>query len=398
MRMNALDGWRGIACLLVAIYHLNVAHSLYFLPLFQNGAPILELFFVISGFVMALAFADGIRNGRGAAAYLIRVFGRVFPLHWVTLAPLVLLASVKALAGAENGGFYGAMSLDALVPQVFNLQTWVGKGLTWNFPAWTLSGEMAAYLVFAIIMMSLQSRAWRLMASILVIIITGAVFASELAPREHYNVISLARCFVGFFVGYVLYDLWRLRQVQSPALATALEIIAVVALVVSLHARFDGLAYFLNYPLVAFLVYVFATGKGLVSKMIAIPPLLWLGKVSFSLYMIHAVVKTYISEGFYALERFTDQQFYFWFAHPLGGEPVRLISLGSHWANNVMLAAYLATVFAAAALLYKLVEEPTRKGAQQASKNFAALPKGARAPHRILDTLAVAFGRKRVAD
>jgi peptidoglycan/LPS O-acetylase OafA/YrhL len=392
MRLSALDGWRGIACLLVAIYHLNVAHSLYFLPLFQNGAPILELFFVISGFVMALTFGEKIRDGRGAAAYLVRVVARLYPLHWITLAPLVLLASVKALAGAESGGFYGTMSLDALIPQLFNVQTWVGQGLTWNFPSWTLSGEMAAYLVFAVIMMTFQSRTWRVMAAVLVVIITGAVFASELTPgREQYNVISLARCFVGFFVGYLLFDVWRLRQVQTPWLATTLEVVTVTALIVSLHARFDGPAYFLNYAVIALLVHVFATGKGLLSRLVAIPPLLWLGKVSFSLYMIHAVIKTYIAEAFYAAERFTDLQFYQWFAYPLG-EPVRLITLGSAWANNLMLMGYLAVVFIAAHFMFKLIELPTRTVSQQVSKQINSLPSGAFA--RIWETMFVR--RKRV--
>lgn len=66
MRMQAINGWRGIACLFVTIFHLNVSHSLYFLPLFQSGAPILELFFVISGFVISLTFADTIRDGRAS--------------------------------------------------------------------------------------------------------------------------------------------------------------------------------------------------------------------------------------------------------------------------------------------------------------------------------------------
>lgn len=381
MRMLALDGWRGLACLFVAIFHLNVAHSLYFLPVFQNGAPILELFFVISGFVMSMTFADSIRNGRGFAAYLIRVSCRLFPLHWLTLAPLVLLIGAKALAGARHD-FSSAFSLESLIPQIFNVHTWFGYGLTWNYPAWTLSGEMAAYLIFAVVMLAIGSRGGRLLASLLLIVISGAIFAAELGPREGYNVISVARCVVGFFVGYVLFDLWRWRQIQSARTGTIIELIAVAGFAVSLHARFDGAAYFINYPLVAFVVWAFASGKGVLSKLIANPVLLWLGKISFSLYMIHAVIKIYLAQAFFVAERVTGDQYYHWF-QVIGGEPIRLISLGSAGANDLMLLGYLAVAFAAAALLYRFVEEPTRRISVRWARQAANAPKGAFAPGHL---------------
>lgn len=383
MRMLALDGWRGLACLFVAIFHLNVAHSLYFLPPFQTGAPILELFFVISGFVISLTFADGIRDGRGAAAFLARVFGRLFPLHWLTLALLVALMAAKALVGAEHGGFFGSFGLNSLLPQVFNIQTWLGYGLTWNFPAWTLSAEMVAYFIFALLMLVIGSRTGRLVASLAVIVISGAMFATELGPRDGYNVISVARCVVGFFVGFVLLEVWRWRQIQSATTATIVEVVAVLGFAVSLLAKFDGAAYFLNYPLVALVVWVFASGKGALSKAIANPVFLWLGKVSFSLYMIHGVIKIYLSQGFFVAEKLTGAEYYHWFSNPFGGEPAMLISLGSTWTNNLMLVGYLGAVFVAAALLYRFVEEPTRRTSAEVAKRIATAPKGSFSPDRL---------------
>jgi peptidoglycan/LPS O-acetylase OafA/YrhL len=56
MRLNALDGWRGIACLIVAVFHFSANHSLYFQGWLRNCAPLLEFFFIVSGFVFGLEF------------------------------------------------------------------------------------------------------------------------------------------------------------------------------------------------------------------------------------------------------------------------------------------------------------------------------------------------------
>ena len=106
-------------------------------------------------------------------------------------------------------------------------------------------------------------------------------------------------------------------------------------------------------------VWVFASDRGIVSKIVATPVLLWFGKVSFSLYMIHAVVKLYLQNVFYALERFTGQQFYFWYDNP-HGHPLHLISLGAPWMNDLLLVAYMAVSILAAALVFRFVEDPTR--------------------------------------
>ena len=148
MRLQALDGWRGLACLLVAIHHLQVPHALYDQGWLQNAAPMLELFFIISGFVVSLVFADMVRTPRGAAGFILRMLGRIWPLHMVMLATLVILALLRS-AFAEHGGFTDQMTIEALGAQVLLIQTWVGVGLSWNYPAWTLSTELAAYLIFA---------------------------------------------------------------------------------------------------------------------------------------------------------------------------------------------------------------------------------------------------------
>lgn len=366
MRLQALDGWRGLACLIVAIHHLPVPHALYHQSWLQNGAPMLELFFLISGFVISLVFAEMAQTPRGAAAFIVRVFGRLWPIHVVMLMALVVLALIRSVF-AEHGGFSDQMTLEALGAQLLLIQTWVGLGLSWNYPAWTLSAELAAYLLFAFLMLITRSRAGQIAGASAIAILAGIIFLGELGPRDHYNVISVARAVTGFFIGFLLREVWRGAHLRSAWLATPLEIAALIGVVWAMSARLDGAAYFLNYAIFGFTVLVFANDRGLVSRLMTWPPLQWLGKVSFSIYMVHGVIVLYLVQAFWAAERFLRASFATWLDNPHIGREQMLFSLGAGWADNMLLALYLVLVLAVAALVYRFVEAPTREAAASIS-------------------------------
>jgi len=371
MRLQALDGWRGIACLLVAIHHLPVPHALYYQSWLQSGAPMLELFFLISGFVISLVFSDMAQRPRGALAFIVRVLGRLWPIHMIMLAALVALMVARS-AFAEHGGFGDRMSLESLAAQLLLIQTWVGQGLTWNYPAWTLSAELVAYLLFAVLMVFTKSRAGRIIGACALGLAAGVVFLGELGPREHYNVISVARVVTGFFIGFLLREIWLVRPFKAgPWTASALEFVAVIGVIWTLSARLDGPAYFLNYAIFGLVVYVFAADSGLISRVMQWTPLQWLGKASFSIYMIHGVISLYLIQAFWAAERFTGVQFHLWAYSPYLGREQLLFSAGGGWANDFLLLLYLVLVLSSAALLYRFVEGPTRDAAALLSKRVA---------------------------
>ena len=369
MRLQALDGWRGIACLLVAIHHLQVPHALYDQSWLRNGAPMLELFFLISGFVVSLVFADMAQTRRGAAAFILRVLGRLWPIHIVMLAALVVLGLGRSVF-AQHGGFGEQMTVETLAAQVLLIQTLVGAGLSWNYPAWTLSAELVAYCLFAALMLATRTHAGRLIGASALALVAGAVFLSELGPRDDYNVISVARVVTGFFIGFLLRELWRGAQLRSSWLATPLEITAVFAVIWAMSARLDGAAYLLNYAIFGFTVLVFASDRGLISRLMMCGPMQWLGKVSFSVYMVHGVVTLYLAEAFWAAERFWGPGFTLWRASPGTGREQLFFSLGAGLADDILLVLYVILVLASAALVYRFVEEPTRAAAASLSKRI----------------------------
>ena len=66
VRFEVLDAWRGIAALLVAVYHFQTMHHAAFLPFVRNSYLFVDFFFVVSGFVIAHAYAGRLETRRDA--------------------------------------------------------------------------------------------------------------------------------------------------------------------------------------------------------------------------------------------------------------------------------------------------------------------------------------------
>jgi peptidoglycan/LPS O-acetylase OafA/YrhL len=116
----ALESCRGVCALLVSLMHLSVNGDFYYLTLVRNGGLGVTYFFVLSGFVMMHAYGSKIRGGGDLVPFIVRRFGRLYPLHIIILAVLVAFELLKLLlvhrAGLSSGSapFSGANSLPAL--------------------------------------------------------------------------------------------------------------------------------------------------------------------------------------------------------------------------------------------------------------------------------------------
>ena len=100
-RYVALDSWRGIAACLVALYHFDAVSHVWGLPLLRHAWLFVDLFFVLSGFVIAANYQQRLLAGYGAGRFILLRLGRLYPLHFVMLAVFValkLLLLIPALA------------------------------------------------------------------------------------------------------------------------------------------------------------------------------------------------------------------------------------------------------------------------------------------------------------
>ena len=102
MHFRVLDSWRGIAALLVAIFHLNVFSPVYSLDFFRNAFLFVDFFFVLSGFVITHSYGDRMGTLDGVGNFAVRRFNRLWPLHAIVLLAFVLVEVAKVFMATRG--------------------------------------------------------------------------------------------------------------------------------------------------------------------------------------------------------------------------------------------------------------------------------------------------------
>lgn len=372
MRFKALDAIRGIAATIVALVHLTAAGYFYDIPIIRNGGIAVPLFFVLSGFVIASSYGKRLNSSEELKTFFIRRFGRVYPIHILTLAILVLLEFMKMVMtnnGVQSGQppFAGSNSVASLIANVFLLQSIVPFGdYTWNGPSWSLSVEFYTYLIFAAVTFFSVNRSnvWTLF----IWSVSGVALLLIELTDTHVHITSgrgLLQCLFGFMSGVLLHSLFTKNHRILGQHATALETVASVV----------GVAMFWFNPfgdvgtIVAFsiIIFVFAGDAGKVSTFLRSFPLQFLGMISLSIYLTHFVILSVLNGGIRAIQSA--------FKIPLMTN-INTIDFGPTGSMDVLAIIYLFVVLSVSATTFMLVEEPFRL-------YFNSLSKGQRPRYSI---------------
>lgn len=146
-----LESLRGIAALSVVFYH----YSLGFLHLTilkngftDNAGLMVDFFFVLSGYVMALSYGDKISNWSQLLNFQFKRFIRLYPLHLIMLLLFLLLEIAKYAAGysSEQNSIFGPITgLEDFISNLFLTHNFTGD-LSWNRPSWSISAEFYTYV------------------------------------------------------------------------------------------------------------------------------------------------------------------------------------------------------------------------------------------------------------
>ena len=362
MRFRALDGWRGVCALLVAAHHIEVHGFFYWQPLIRNAWLFVDFFFVLSGFVIAHAYGGHLEKGLEIKAFVIRRFGRLWPLHAAMLLALiglelahVIIAHWHPIAG-ERAAFTADRSPFAILTNLFLVQA---LGLhpyeTWNGPAWSISTEFYTYLIFAGV--CFLAPRFRTLLSLLLAGLGIVLLArfSRYGMRETFDW-GIARCVYGFFTGVLTYEIWKRGAGKIPGgtLMEAAMLAAVVAFLPFVPGHF-ALEYFA--PLLfAAAVLIFAGERGAVSRALVSRPAAALGRWSYSLYMVHTLVLAVLFSAVHAGELVFHRR---WLIDLSDGRAI--LELGSPAADDLLMLLYLAAVVALAALTWRMIERPGQR-------------------------------------
>jgi peptidoglycan/LPS O-acetylase OafA/YrhL len=289
-RFSALDGLRGISALAVVLYHMRLLCGM---ALFAHGYLSVDIFFVISGVVLAAAYGERLEQGMGARAFMLARLRRLAPALWIGI--LICLAGYvfRELADGARLGLDQAGALALMALQNFLLIPYLGLSDADAFPidgvSWSLFAELIVNFAFACVAPRLRSRElWLIVLSgyLVFAVLRLAGGAEDFGPAQNSILLSIPRALPSFAMGVLLLRLWRSGALERlPALPPVVVLAGWLALV-----AVPPLASTAWYDM-ALVVFAAPLATALLLRPRGATPgwAVWLGMVSYPLYATHAV-------------------------------------------------------------------------------------------------------------
>ncbi|HVY58490.1 MAG TPA: acyltransferase, partial [Xanthobacteraceae bacterium] len=159
LHLPSLTSLRGLAALWVVLFHYETQvfpnlHSEHYTQLIHRGYLAVDLFFLLSGFVLTHVYRETFSKHVGAESYRNFISARVARLYPAHLAVLLLFVTTSLALHLSSPSSTSAMPLDgprslvALVANLAMVQGLDASALSWNYPEWSISLEFIAYLGF----------------------------------------------------------------------------------------------------------------------------------------------------------------------------------------------------------------------------------------------------------
>jgi peptidoglycan/LPS O-acetylase OafA/YrhL len=298
-RLPALTGIRFVAASMIFLFHFFPQDKVPSVNLGQG----VSLFFLLSGFILTYVYR-GLEYPTDIRSFFVARFARLWPAHLCTLLLVLCVGGIR--------------SWDALLLNVALLQAWIPIErlyFSYNAVTWSISTEVFFYCAFPFLVRSFE-RTWYFKLGASFLILCGIFFACDRSslPQFAFNEPSIhglvyispvSRIFE-FIVGMCCCLLWRTLQDRHHALGpmtfTILEMIAVATTGILLVYPFPWLHYYIGdtgtlwivrtsaVPGFFLILLVFAFERGLISRLMGTRVFVFLGEISFAVYLVHLFV------------------------------------------------------------------------------------------------------------
>jgi peptidoglycan/LPS O-acetylase OafA/YrhL len=295
--IKSLTGLRGIAALYVAMYHFfepfDKSLQFYVLNFIRHGYISVDMFFILSGFVITLSSKKLFDDSEKESGYLLfmkRRIARIYPIYIIiTLIAFGLLFKFKGV--------------EALLVNVFLLQVLTPIDYIVG-SSWSLSAEWLAYLIFPFllaIVYKFKSEKWTTacvllsFGIVLFISLNNSSFLNGFRPLPELNgrldrftgISAVLRCFSEYIIGISIFKLYAKYKDSYSKYYHYAALPCSLLLIVLLSFHNTDVALVL---LFAILIFSLSTDEGPVANFFSSGPLYFLGEISYSLYLIHPVL------------------------------------------------------------------------------------------------------------
>ena len=352
-RILELESVRGIAALLIVFAHLpGWIPEVYYFQIFRNSYLMVDLFFVLSGFVIFNAYYESITSINGLLKFQFLRFGRLYPVHLLFLLLFLIIECSKYFAYHnfniynENNLPFSESNLTSFIQNLFLIHS-IGPyshPISFNSPSWSISVEFYTYLLFGLICILPKKYNFFILIFIPIISLLLIIFETT------FGFSNLLRCFSGFFIGCLTARLNT--RIKSQILSSNhFLIILIVALFTFLFLKKQGYFDSIIYLLTAFLILSLSNiREGSIKRFLNLKPLIWLGTMSYSIYMSHQFILWIENQFFRVVLNFPTLI--------VGNALTPQLGI---FQGILAYAVGIFFVFLISHITYKLIEEPYRK-------------------------------------
>lgn len=329
----------------------------FFLNMFASTPFRVDIFFMLTGFLLFYVykkeFSENITGASYVKFFIIRM-ARLYPVHLLTMCLIGILYLCGIWQSTGLNSAYRVVEEGNWFLNVTLMNAWGlnGENASWNGPAWSISAELFNYLLFPVMALLVANikKFW-----VHIVLFLGVLIVYEymqLAIIKDLSVFkgsaALMRGFIGMTLGILLAQIYISKKLEKlPWDLIALLLIITIALIMVLMTTHVNemterpQAYILSYIALPFLIMSVASSKTFIKKFFSLPPLVYLGNLSFCIYMLHQPITRIFSVLF--------QDHY---------------NIIREDKNEIMIAANLCVILLAmiliSAIVYKYIEVPVR--------------------------------------
>lgn len=307
-RLDALTGVRIVAAMWVVVFHFrgNLATEFaayrYIAPVIEYGELGVDLFFTLSGFVIAMVYGRRLSHrwswDQNLRFWWARII-RIWPAYMVMLLIVTVWHLRFVLFGGHDPVAPREISVGSFVRQMLLIIQWTEPNsdrLTWNGPAWTVSAEMLAYLLFPLLALIAVRWVDRMPAFLVFLLSVGAttpLILAAVAKGSLYAdwvwLLRIGCCFVAGFFAYYFYERVRDGRVARRVSGVVVIVTVLTALAIMFLAyRSDHHVWgSLSIALFPVLVVFLGLDNAGIGRLLSTRPFVLGGMMSYSVYLVH---------------------------------------------------------------------------------------------------------------
>ena len=339
-----LEALRGIFALLIILAHTPFNVDSIPSQTGRNAYLIVDCFFMLSGWTMALAYQERILQGLSFFKYLYVRLARFYPLHIFVILIWGIYCYIEW--PQYNIDFWSTYPKALLLNATLTHNIFPHHPVI-NIPAWTVSAEFFAYIVFFIGAKFIDKKQSLWFPSIIALLCYALLFCEPGVSISKEGLQGFYRCFGGFYLGVFIY---RLGKIFNTPHFSGNKVELPLALLLTLSLTYGNqysLAVATSLLCFALTIHICLQDKsGIIGLFLERPYLTWLGSISYSIYITHYLIIQLViphfnrwEEGFYAIG-----------------------------VNSLIILLTIITSI----ITHRLIEEPFRKKAKSLLKNLEA--------------------------